>query len=243
MSASGIYPALSGAMAESRALDLISNNLANLSTTAFRGQRMGFRETLARTLGQPPGRDQRFVVPAEPVLDLTPGTVRPTGNETDLALSGPGFLAVRAPTGVRYLRGGAFVRAADGRLLQSAGHELLLADDQPVRVPPGATLTISPRGEVFAGSQRVGQLKLVEFTRPQALRPEGAGLFAAPAGDPGQAAQKTEILTGHLEAANINPLRAMTEVITTSRHYEALHRVLETYKEIDSAAAREIATA
>src|SRR5262245_31773993 len=141
----GIYPALSGAMAEGRALEAVSANLANASTASFRGQRLTFREAL----GQARGRgDLRYVRTAEPVLDTSPGPMRFTGQATDVGLSGPGFLVVGAPGGPRYVRGGALVRAADGRLLTGAGHAVLGADDQPLRLPPGE-LVIGRRGEVL----------------------------------------------------------------------------------------------
>jgi len=235
---SGIYPALSGAVAENRALDAVASNLANATTSAFRAQRLGFREALSQAQRR---GEQRFVQVAQASLDVTPGPVRYTGQPTDLALEGPGFLAVQTPGGARYARGGSLKRAPDGRLLTDAGHELLGVDDKPLKLPAGELL-IGRRGEVMVNSKQIGRLKVVEFNRPQGLRGEGGGLYAPAPGDQPKAAQATEVAAQHLEGANVNPLRAMTEVIVTSRHYEALHRLIETYREIDTAAVRELAT-
>lgn len=239
MSSNGLYPALSGAVAQSHNLEAVASNLANASTAAFRAQRLGFREVLAKTQGR---GEQRFVQVAQSVLDTTPGPVRFTGQQTDLALEGPGFLAVQTQAGERYLRGGSLKRTADGRLVTDAGQELVGADNKPVRVPVQGDLVFGGRGEVIIDQKQVAKLKLVEFQRPQGLRGEGGGLFAAAAGDAPQAATRTQIAGQHLEIANVNPLRAMTDVIITSRHYDALHRVIETYREIDTSAARDLAT-
>lgn len=236
----GIYPALSGAIAETRALETVASNLANASSGAFRAQRTSFRETLARVQGGGGRGDLRYVKAAEPVTDTGPGPVRFTGVATDVALSGPGFLTVKGPGGVRYVRGGPLTRAADGGVVTNQGFPLLGADGQPVRLPPGE-LAIGRRGELYVSGVKKAQLQLVEFTKPQSLRVEGAGLFAAPAADPARPATATEVLSQNLEGANINPLRAMTEVLITSRHYEALHRIIETYREVDTSAARDLA--
>lgn len=258
MAARGIYPALSGAMAESRALEAVSSNLSNLGTSSFRGQRVSFRETLvqAQAQTQPQGQGQaqnrarqkgdlRFVRVAEPIYDVTPGPVRQTGQAGDVALAGPGFLGVQTQAGLRYARGGTLSRAVDGRLLLGQGPQapevVGAADKKPLIAPPGELL-IGGKGEVLVNGKQVGQILLTEFARPQSLRGQGGGLYAPVAGDAGVPATKTEVLPGYLEGPNVNPMRAMTDVIVTSRHYEALHRVIETYREIDTTAAREVAT-
>src|SRR4051794_11291838 len=107
MSSNGLYPALSGAVAESRNLELVASNLANASTSSFRAQRLGFREVLSSAQGRP---EQRFVQIEQTVLDTSQGPVRFTGQATDLALEGPGFLVVQTKAGQRYLRGGSLKR-------------------------------------------------------------------------------------------------------------------------------------
>lgn len=237
MSNSGIYPALSGASAGSQALDVLANNVANSNTLGFRAQRVGFREALsqARTkLG-----DQRFVQLAQTRPDTSAGPLRPTGSGSDLALGGPGFLVAQTAAGPRYLRGASLVRGANGRIVTQNGIELLGSNDLPITVPPGE-LVINGRGEVRVGGQLQGTLKLVEFADPTQLRPQGDGLWQAAGRAEPQAAKGTEILTGMLEGANVSPLKSMTDVIVQARHYEALHRVIETFREIDSTAARDL---
>lgn len=244
MSSSGIYPALSGAVVQNNAMELISSNLANSSTVGFRGQKQSFKEALARRIGKQIVNfsEQRFVQVGATQYDMSQGNLKATGVSTDLALSGPGFLTVQTPQGERFVRGGSLTRTMDGRLTNSAGNELVGIDNKPIRIGRAGELGFGPKGEVILDKQQIGQLKVVEFKRPQDLRGEGGGLFVPAAGDPALPAQKTEVLAQHLENANVNPVKLMTDMIVTSRHYEALHRLIETYREMDTSAARELAT-
>lgn len=245
MSSNGIYPALSGAVAQSQALDNVSNNLANVSTTGFRAQRLNFREVLSRAQPARAKNDQRFVQIGTAQSDPAPGLVRPTEQPGDVALSGPGLLAVRTPAGERYVRSATLSRDGTGRLRTATGQEVLGADGNPIVLADGGAgaLSIGRRGELFVQGRAAAQLRVVEFPRPQALGHAGNDLYVAngASGAP-TAAQATEVLDQHLEAANVSPLRAMTEVISTARQYEALHRVIETFREVDSAAARDLAS-
>ncbi len=161
-----------------------------------------------------------------------------------MALSGPGFLVVQTRAGQRYTRGGSLRRGPDGTLETSTGAQVLDRAGQPIRLPKDGDLQIGSKGEVAVDDQVRAVLGLVEFQQPQLLRSEGGGLLAPPPG-PGFApapATATEVVPEYLEGANVSPVRAMTDVITISRHYEALHRVIEIFREIDTQAAQEIAT-
>ncbi len=243
MSSSGIYPALSGAVAESQNLDTLANNLANVTTTSFRGQRMGFHEVLSQTQRVRGRAEQRFVRVSAMTNDATPGSLKHTGEAMDVALSGPGMLAVKTPSGERFVRGGSLIRGVDGRLATLDGHELMDTGGAAVSIPATEPMSIGSRGEILVNGEKIAQLKLVEFPTPQALRREGNGLYAMPTQSPAPTpAATTQVIAGSLEQANVSPLRIMTDVITTSRHYETLHRVIETFKEIDTTAARDLAT-
>lgn len=238
MSSSGIYPALAGASAGSQAMEVLANNVANSASGGFRAQRLGFHEVLSRA--QSKRGDQRFVDAAVMRPDLSPGPLKQSGVDTDLALQGPGFLVTQGPNGAaRYLRGGALQRDPQNQLVTASGAVVLGANDQPL-VAPAGPISVSQTGEVQVNRKAVGTLKLVEFPDPGLLRPVGGGQYSAPAGAAPQAATKTAVLPGYLEGANVNPMKAMTDVIVCARHYEALHRAIETFREIDTTAARDL---
>lgn len=242
MSNTGIYPALSGATAASHTMEIVANNLANSSTPSFHAQRLGFKEVLSKAQQQRSRAEHRFVQMGQARTDPTPGSLRHTGQPEDVLLSGPGYLAVRTPQGERYLRGGTLLRSGDGRLLTSSGSEVLGADGAPIRLPLAGALRFGQQGEIFVDNALQARLRLLEFPAGLELQHQGNGLYLAPAAASANAATQTQLMPEFLEQSNVSPLRAMTDVIITSRHYEALHRVIETFREIDDQAARDLAT-
>ncbi len=236
----GIYSAVSGAVAQVRTLENVSNNLANVSTTGFKGTRLTFNEVLGRaTRGQP--RSLSFVRPAESRLDLRPGALKPTGRKLDVALEGAGYLCVRDGTREVYTRGGSLQVRADGVLADAEGYPLLGRDDRPLT--PGADvtdLTIDGTGRVSSAGGEVGVLKLVEFARPKGLQPLGANRVAAPAAAGAQPAAGTRVRQAHLEASNVNAITEVSSMIVASRAYETVHNIISTFRQVDSRAANDL---
>jgi flagellar basal-body rod protein FlgF len=239
----GIYSAVSGAVAQTRTLDVISNNLANVSTAGFKADRISFSEVLARA-AKPglPGSRQSFTRTAEVRMDLRPGALRETSNTRDVALEGPGFLCLRdAANKESYFRGGALQVRADGVLADFDGTPLLNKDNKLLRLNPDTNkLTISRNGTVQADGETAGQLKLVEFARPELLQRLGQTRYQAPAQAAPGPARETSLQQGYLERSNINLVRGVNSMVVASRTYEALHKVLSTFKEIDSKTATQL---
>ena len=236
--ANGIYIAVSGAQAEMRHLDVIANNLANANTPGFKADRINFREVLAKSSVPDEQQDRRFVEVSGTHTDLNSGTLRLTGNPLDLAVLGDGFFKVGTPRGERITRGGSFIQAADGTVMTSSGNPLLGRDGQPVKIAPnGVPPVIDANGSVAQGSRIVAQLDFVEINDPTALRKEEMGLFAT---DPGnlKRAELSQIQQGSIEESNGNPIRSMISLVETQRHFDTLHRAIETYKELDSKVTR-----
>jgi flagellar basal-body rod protein FlgF len=229
--ANGIYVALSGAVAQSQALDVVSNNVANASTTAYRAVRVNFGEALNKAA------DQHFALTQGTTNDMSAGTLIQTGNPLDVALQGDGFFSVNTAQGVRWTRAGELRVAGDGRLVDADGHEVRGAGGKPISIPPDAgELTIGGDGSISAGDVHIGKLELANFA-PKSLAREGASLFRATAAP---VAGTPEVVSGALESSNINVVRGMVDLIRVSRTFEALHRAIETYKEIDQRTARDI---
>lgn len=151
--ASGIWPSVSGAVAQSQVVDVVANNLANADTSAFKKDQTTFKEYLSvlernpnhtdiprgpiknRELYPLDGRDQSFVVVDGTHTDFRQGPLTPTHGALDLALEGPGFFEVLTPAGIRYTRQGGFKLDGNGRLVNGAGHPVLASPAQGV---PGA---------------------------------------------------------------------------------------------------------
>ncbi len=240
----GIYAALSGAVAQERTLEVVANNVANVGTTGFRGDRVTFAESLSRATATPGVPTSiRYVTIDRLLMDESSGPVRETGNPLDMALSGEGYFAVETEGGERYTRDGRFMVDADGAVRTPDGNALLSvgsdgAAGPPLVIPPGAgALTVSTDGTISAGTAVVGRVRVVEIPA-ESLRHEGETLFAA-TGTPTNA-ESTSVLSGWLEGANVGAISGMNELIATTRTFEAFQRVIQGFRDIDQRTAREL---
>jgi flagellar basal body rod protein FlgG len=228
----GIYTALSGAVAQEISLEQTAQNLANSSTTGYRGARPVFHEILAQAGNAKAGPPLRFAGMAQTSLDTAPGDVRETGRLLDVALGANDFLAVSTPRGERYTRAGALKIGADGTLQGPSGDPVLGEDLKPIKAPPGAQLAVQPDGSVKAGEEVVGRLRIVTLTNPESMTREGDTLLAqggagAPAGSP------RGVSVGSLEGSNASPIRGMTELMRVTRSFEAVQRAIDTFHDAD----------
>ena len=240
----GIYTALAGARVMDQNLEVLGNNLANMSTPGYKAQRPVFEQVLVRRLGGPGaaplhGRpdDRRDVKMAGTIMDNSQGGLVETGNDMDIALSGEGFLAVQTQEGVRYTRRGTMSINPD-QVLTVAGLPLRGVGGQPLEVPEDTNLSIDNAGVVFAGTEEIGQLELVKFEKPADLVPVGGGLFQAN----GQALpdEETEVVQGFIENSNVNPVWGMTELIRTNRIFQAAEKAIAAFKSIDETLASQV---
>lgn len=245
-----LYTAATGMEAQQLKMDVISNNLANASTTGFKKARAEFEDLLAETVrlptaGGPGGGGDPS--PLQVGLGVRTGSTTrsfaqgdsiATQNPLDVAVEGAGFFRVARPGGeVAYTRAGNFRLDSDGRLTTPHG-ELI----EPGISVPLETLdvTIKPDGTVLARLpgqgelQDLGVLELTTFPNPDGLLAVGNNLFeaTAAAGDPmhhrpgengtGQLAQ------GYLESANVQAVEEMIDMISTQRAYELNSKVIQT---------------
>ena len=235
--AEGLYSAVSGAMTQARAMETISNNLANAATTGFKASRTAFREVLAGAgRADDPTRVQVKLDAITP--DLRQGPLRQTGRPLDVALQGPGFFVVQTASGPRYTRAGSFAVSTDGVLTTLRG-EPVLGEGGLIRLTADAAPRIGEDGSVFSGTEPLDRLQVVDFAAPQRLIQEGHGLWQAP---PRMAAQPatTGVQAGSIEESNVNPVTAMTELVMVSRAYEQFHRTIEVFRSIDQKLVNEL---
>lgn len=219
-----MYKALSGAVVQMRRLEVVSQDLANVNTSGYKGERLAFREILA----EPFNRMERtggLAVVGEQRTDLSLGQLQHTGNPFDLAIEGEGFFAIQTPQGVRYTRQGTFSRSSDGTIVTPMGNPLL-GEAGPIRIE-GKKMDVTPEGVVLSDGTEVGTLQVVRFDNPRLLTKEGYSLFRAADGAV-QTDSTAHILQGSLEQANVNPIEAMATMITVQRQFEAYERAMRT---------------
>ena len=245
----GIYAALSGAIASERSLDVVANNVANVGTDGFRGERLAFRESMAEASrdGSRP-TTLRFTEIEESRIDLSEGPLRQTGNPLDLAISGDAFFVVQSQDGERYTRAGSFVVGSNGLVTTREGNPVLT---EPVAttgrraqlvVAPGTTsISVGSDGTLSAGDQTMGRIGLVRFERASDLVSAGGALYAARSGSTPTRATGASVVQGFLEGANVAPIGGMNELITASRTFDAFQRVIQTFRTLDERTARDLA--
>jgi flagellar basal-body rod protein FlgF len=231
---SGIYVATAGATAQSAALDATANNIANASTAGFRSDRVVFREALTAARSA----DVASVSPATSRIDTQAGALTTTDNPLDLALEGDGYFGVETPNGPRYTRAGNFRLDAERTVVTADGHAVRGEGGAPIVVPPETTMiAVASDGAISADGEPIGKLELVQFAGNQ-LQRQGGTLYAA-TGTPA-AGDAPLVRSGMLEASNVNVVRGVVDLVKVSRSYESLMRVIQSYHEVESRAARDL---
>ncbi len=241
----GIWAAASGMVGQQAALDVAAGNIANATTPGFRADRALFRQTLvAANNRQVPTQSLRYSVSRTVEPDRRQGQMLQTGRDLDVALRDPQALfVVRTSQGERYTRAGSFQVQPDGRLTTQAGDLVLGAGHRPLVVPPSATdVKIAPTGDILIKGENTGQrLMTVTFPKPEGLEKEGSVLLRARnAGKPVQT--DPDLATSTLELSNASALDGMTSLVTASRDFEMMSKVVEAFSDIERRAATDIMT-
>jgi flagellar basal-body rod protein FlgF len=247
--ADGIYTALTGAIAQQQNLDVIANNVANVTTAGFRADRAVFNEFLAGaqkntvpSVNQPlQQRPDHFVHVGQVTHNQMDGALRLTGNTLDFGLSGEGFFVVSTPQGERLTRAGSFMMRADGKLSTHEGHDVIGEDGHPIRLSgTAAQVQVGVDGSIQVDGQLVNKFKLVGAPDASKLDKESATYFIPAQGVELTPARDVQVTQGHLEASNVNAVASLNELITVNRSFDALQRVIETFQKIDERTAREL---
>ncbi len=249
--------AATGMMAQQLNVEVISNNIANMSTTGFKQQRAEFQDLLYQNLRRvgTNSSDSGTIVPSGVQIGLgvktgsvyrimNQGDMDNTGNKLDMAIQGRGYFRVQLPSGEdAYTRAGNFSLSATGQIVTSDGYTV-----QPgITIPSDATdITISKDGQVQAtipgqtAAQVVGQLDLATFPNDAGLDPQGDNLFleTAASGAPSVATPGTTgvgtLLQGFLETSNVNAVTEISSLITAQRAYEMNSKVITAADEMMS---------
>lgn len=225
---SGLYAACTALMARTDALDTIANNLANASTSGFRGRQTSFSSVLAGS-GHPTQTQLNDVVNSYGLLsnsrlNLQAGSFERTNNNLDVAIEGPGFLAVQTARGPVYTRNGSLQVSPKGELQTGAG-DAVLGERGPIIIPGGSAVTISSDGTVSADSTIAGKLKLVQFT-PSADPQSVGGTYYTASATEVVASPASTIRQGMLENSNVNPVNGMIDLISAQRALEGMRHAL-----------------
>jgi flagellar basal-body rod protein FlgF len=206
-----------------REMEIVAQNIANISTTGFRREGMIFSEYVNRLDGEP---SLSMASGNTRLVDLTQAGLSMSGGTYDLAIQGSGFFLIQTPDGERLTRAGAFTPAADGRLVTPDGYPVLDTGGTAVVVPADArSVSVSKDGTVSADGIAVARVGLWQPTDPLSLVHVAGTMFAADAGV--EPAEGGTILQGMLEDSNVEPVTEIARMIAVQRAYEMGQSLLD----------------
>lgn len=231
----GIYASAAGMDLQIARMDAVSNNLANASVPGYKKDAI-VAEPFPRLIqlgnkhagatGTVIGVTNQGAAVARVVTDFAPGVPRETGNDTDLALTGPGFFTLSGPNGeLLYTRNGSFKLDEEGYLVNGDGYRVM-GTSGPVRIPENTSFVVDENGSVTVDGNVVGTLAIAGFDDLNGLVRAGNGLFRAPGLQP-RAVTGPGIMQGYLEAANVDPLQETVDMISAVRAYETGQKIIQ----------------
>ncbi|PLC52220.1 flagellar basal-body rod protein FlgF [Pollutimonas nitritireducens] len=227
-----IYTAAGGAARVLEQQAVISNNMANVSTTGFREQMAIYRSV--PVVGQPGLPTRVSTVTATPTSNFGQGVMAETGHALDLAVTGDGWFSVQTPQGEAYTRAGELAVNQDNVLVNQQGYPVLSSDGGPIEIPERGSVSFSGDGQISAlgagdnpgDIQQLGQLKLVNPPAASLQRGDD-GLFRLAGGEAAQADPQVRMISGFVEKSNVNPAEAMVGMIANARRFEMQMKIIQ----------------
>lgn len=234
--------AANGLQASMDSIDMLANNMANASTGGFKADREFYSTYLAPEIGGSQSAVGESPVVQRQWTDFSQGTLVPTGNPADLALSGSGFFVVNGPNGPLYTRNGNFQVSTAGVLMTSEGYPVTLVGGKPLQADSGTPITIASDGSVSQEGNLVGQLQVVDFSDATKLSRASGPYFQNPNPqvNPAQASPAA-IYQGKVESSNAQPAESAARMVLLLRHYEMLQRAIRVGSEMNQQAVTEVA--
>lgn len=226
-----IYTAMTGASHVLQQQAAVSENMANANTPGFRSMLNTFRAVPLVGEGLP---TRTFVVDSTTGFDFTPAAFQPTGRDLDVAINGPGWIAVQGPDGKEaYTRNGSFQVTPNG-VLQTRSGLNVQGDGGPITIPPDTDVTFAKDGTISTvptfGQLNsvvvVGRLKLVN-PPPEQLERGSDGLFRLKSGATAAADANVGVVPGNLEGSNVNTVEAMVTMISLARKFDMQMKMLQ----------------
>ncbi|MGD8294851.1 MAG: flagellar basal-body rod protein FlgF [Desulfobacterales bacterium] len=250
-----IYMAAGGALAYEKRLQIIANNLANSNTVGYKQDQGQFKiynltdiadEPIQNGVGFDTSQANLFWNRFNVYTDHSPGSLKNTGNDLDLALVGKGFFCVQTPDGIHYTRKGDFTLNADGVLstrngwpvMGESGEISVKDQENPQR---HKKFSVDEEGNISVDGNQIDRLQLVDFQPPYNLSKVGEALFKPTGSQPAEIQTgDVRVSQGFLELSNVDAVKMMTEMIEVLRGYESYQKIIRSVDEVNSRAINEI---
>ncbi|WP_027390376.1 flagellar basal-body rod protein FlgF [Chrysiogenes arsenatis] len=238
----GIYTAVSGMLIQSKRLDVVSNNLSNINTAAFKKDTVTIDNFRAKSTTREE-EDWRKTLFNETInnthnipaidVDYGQGQIIETKNPYDVAIDGDAFFAVHTPWGERYTRSGNLQVDTQGNLTTKEGFIVKSTTgnglQSRITITDPETLDINQAGEVFVDGAQIAALKLVRFEDERDLRKIGFNQYEKISPEvEEQPATNYRLRQGYLEMSNVNMVREMVDMIEINRSFQAYQKMVTT---------------
>ena len=230
------YIGLSRQIALGRQLDLIANNVANMNSAGFKGERAIFEEFLVKTSDR---KKLSYVHDRGIWRDTKEGPMQRTGNPFDVALKGEAFFVVGTTDGPRYTQNGRFQLDGDCTLVTQSGFPVLDERGDPVVIDPlDCAITFSAEGAVIGDLGEIARLQLVSFENLQGMLKIGDSLYNTEQ-EP-QEPQGVQVLQGMFEGSNIQGIVEMTRMMDVVRAYTSTASMMQTNHDLQRSAVEKL---
>ena len=225
-----------------QSLDLLANNIANSSTSGYKGDSEFYTlfTSEAAANDSPDGASTLPMIQRQ-WTDFSQGLLEPTNNPLDFALSGKGFFVVKGTSGPLYTRNGSFQVSGDGTLVTAEGYPLLDSNGQPIKVDPAQPVDVALDGSIRQKGKVVGTLKLVEFKDPSVLAKQGNNYFRSDDTQAPTAATGVQVHQGKIESSNISASQAAVRLVSVMRQFEMMQKAVSISGDMSRKAIEEVA--
>lgn len=226
----GLIEATETMIAQTRRLDQVANNLANVDTAGYKREDLTFWEMMY----QAGTHSERVGKAIHDVTNLDQGSLEQTNNPLDLAVQGNGYFKVETPNGERLTRAGQFLVNDQQVLVNQQGYPVL-AGGGPLTID-GNDVSIAKDGSVSVDGRLVGILDVVTAADLGNLQKVGGNLFEIINGGDEEPATQISVHQGYLEKSNVSTMREMTAMIDLQRAYQTQQKIINTIDDMDSKA-------
>lgn len=249
----GLYVATSGMLMQEQRVNVVTNNLANMSTNGFKKELAIFSNYRPVDTRQPQNAIQQSLYNKtinssvrldDIVTSFESGYIKPTENSFDMALATENtFFSVETPWGIRYTRDGEFTLNNNGELVTRDGFNLIDRNTgAPITVNMNevSSFSVLTDGSVYVNNELVSQIETAYFDEPEYLQKVGRNLYEAVGVLPEQV-DDAGIMQGYVEASNVNAITEMVQMVEAMRGFEMYQKVIQAYDAVNEQAASSIA--
>lgn len=218
--------------------DIITHNLANVSTSGYKRRCSSFSAALAAQTGDGAGTTGAESISAGNI-DFSQGNMVETGQPLDVALYGKGFFAIETPDGPLYTRHGIFRANQNGQIVDAQGR-MVAGESGPLAIPTEVDVSeihVGTDGRIFARGSLIGQFRIVDFPgKSDQLVPVGLNCYRVSKDAEPAAAEGVTVKQGYQEGSNVQLVEELVNMIMVSRIYEANAKLVNAKKDMSSTA-------